>query len=140
VSTSSMPSMRYAARAAALMYYAIIEQNRDAGIDALRWYLAGLASYRAALCGGNADSYLPSTAATLAVPASCFTPDSALICPAMMFLCFEWLQATGPGQGFQHQIAAADMLEARGPLNCRVGLEQGMFRSIRPLEVSIGRF
>ena len=124
LSTTDVPSVKYSIRAAALMYVAVAHRDRRAEADAVRWYLTSLESYRATL-GRREDG------ATVAQP----MPDGKTICVPMMFLYFESMRGASESWALHHR-AVAEMLEARGPFNCSAGMEHGMMRSVRAMEVS----
>ncbi|KAK5994135.1 hypothetical protein PT974_07575 [Cladobotryum mycophilum] len=128
VATTSMPSVRYSIRAAALIYHAVARQNRKAGMDAVHWYLAGMKSYRASILGPGAQRQ------TSAGSKPSRLPDYRVICVPLMFSFFEGMQGITSDAELQHHVAAAEMVELRGPEGCVSGMEHGMMRSLRSME------
>lgn len=130
LSTTNIPSVKYCIRAAALAYYSVTHHDKGAEMDAVRWYLAGLESHRNSLAvlrsGSSHGSERSSSPSKI--------PDCQDICVPMMFSYFESIKGTGNAWA-QHILAAVEMLLVRGPMNCRVGHEHAMFRSLRPYEV-----
>lgn len=131
VSTTTVPSVRYSIRAAALMYYAASTRDHHAGTTALRWYLAALASYRKMIrMSPQESSFLHSFSSS-----DCCQNYTAL-CPPLMFQYFDVMQGFSANRGQEHHGFTCRMIERLGPSKVLNGIEHDMFRSIRTYEVS----
>ncbi|KAH0842893.1 hypothetical protein FOPE_08036 [Fonsecaea pedrosoi] len=116
------PSVRFSIRAASLIYFAVVQHNKSAEVEAVRWYLAGLASHRGFIQGSNTDVNSLTHGST---------PSSPEISVPMMFLYFETMKRTSPDAWAHHIAAAVTTVEALGPDHYRVGQDHAMFRSLR---------
>lgn len=121
-------SVKYSIRAAALAHYAVAFEDKQAKIDALQWYLAGMECHRVTIASSQAQ--VPPDS----IP-SRDLHDLEEICTPMLFAYYETMSATTATAWSQHQAAAAEILERRGPTGCQDGLAHTMFRSARTCEV-----
>lgn len=121
-------SLKYSIRAAALAHYAVAFEDKQAKIDALQWYLAGMECHRVTIARSQAQ--VPPDS----IP-SRDLQDLEEICTPMLFAYYETMSATTATAWSQHQAAAAEILERRGPTGCQDGLAHTMFRSARTCEV-----
>ncbi|OAL33797.1 hypothetical protein AYO20_06973 [Fonsecaea nubica] len=122
LSDAQTPSVRFSIRAASLIYFAVVQHNKSAEVEAVRWYLAGLASHRGFIQGSNTDANSLRHGST---------PISPEISVPMMFLYFETMKRTSPDAWAHHIAAAVTTVEALGPDHYRVGQDHAMFRSLR---------
>ncbi|KAI1608301.1 hypothetical protein EDD36DRAFT_109682 [Exophiala viscosa] len=141
---SASPSLTFSIRAAAMGYYALVQGNRDAEIDAVRWYNAGLRSHRVQLEKQNQLSFrqhvdytregnsntITTTAAGLFKNGQVHTED---IMVSVLLSFFEIIAPTTPDAWAQHQAAAVSIFQLRGPLHCQNApkAERSLFRSLR---------
>lgn len=135
--TNALPSaLRYAMHAAALLYHAVMNHDDRAKVASLKWYLAGIQSYRTTVLGskpkkdvaasGPAEKTLRSEGMSVL--------EIAEICVPIMFSFYEGLQGASSDVEFLHHAAATEMLERRGPEKCVSGLAHGVMRSLRVRE------
>ncbi|EXJ74972.1 uncharacterized protein A1O5_01668 [Cladophialophora psammophila CBS 110553] len=123
LSNTQTPSVRFSIRAASLIYFAVVQDNKTAELEAVRWYLAGLESHRGFIqgCTGTGTKLLTHEP----------TSSSADISVPMMFLYFETMRRTSLDAWAHHIAAAVSIVETRGPDHYRVGQDHAMFRSLR---------
>ncbi|OQV00609.1 hypothetical protein CLAIMM_06086 [Cladophialophora immunda] len=131
LSMELVPSVKYSIRAAALVYFAVAYGHKQAEMDAMRWYSAGLECHRTTLqhshtkacveigSDGNFSNILPSDLA---------------ICVPLLFQYFETMRETTADVLSAHYNAAAEMICRRGPFECRTGIGHRIFRSLRHYE------
>ncbi|KAL7933912.1 hypothetical protein V8C35DRAFT_43050 [Trichoderma chlorosporum] len=134
--TNAMPpSLRYAMHAAALLYHAVTNNDIRAKIAAVRWYLAGIQTYRATILSPPQNKALSAPVpqeTQMSEEAS--ISDIAEICVPIMFSFYEALQGGGSDAEMLHHSAATEMLERRGPEKCASGLAHSVMRSLRVRE------
>jgi hypothetical protein len=127
LSEAQNPSMRYPILAASLIYFAVVQHNKSAELEAVRWYLAGLESHRSAIQRStNSRELLPSAF------------DQQKICVPMLFLYFETMRGTTSMAWAHHIAAAVNGLEGRSPRDYREGDGHVIFRSLRSYAVRAG--
>ncbi|UKZ72522.1 hypothetical protein TrVFT333_000152 [Trichoderma virens FT-333] len=134
--TNALPSsLRYAMHAAALLYHAVTNNDIRAKVAAVRWYLAGIQSYRATILKPQTKKALmaPVTEETQTSEEPCIS-EIAEICVPIMFSFYEALQGGSSAAELLHHAAATEMLEARGPEKCVSGLAHSVMRSLRVRE------
>ncbi|EHK21942.1 uncharacterized protein TRIVIDRAFT_222594 [Trichoderma virens Gv29-8] len=140
MASTTLPSVKFSIRAAALIYYAVSNRDNATAVDALHWYLAALESYRMSLHGSShkplwdAKVLGNSPNASSSPPSLDQSGHCSTICVPMMFTYFEQMQGVTPDAGLKHLNVACDMLEAIGPHTCSFGLQHRIFRSVRSLE------
>lgn len=136
VATNSLPCpLKYALHAVALLYHAVTRDSR-AEMPAIKYYLAGIESYRSVVLGSQArqspttsiseedtDSEMPHSS------------DIVAICGPVLFSFYEALQDAGSDAELLHHSVAIEMLQARGPDRCVDGLAHSVMRSMRVKEV-----
>lgn len=118
------PSVRYSIRAAALIHFAAVNQDKTVEVEAMKWYLAGLQSHRLSIQHHTSGSNQPIS-------------QHYDICVPMMFLYFETLKRTNLDAWTHHIAAASSIVEAQGPGYYRVGQGHVIFRSFRMFAVRI---
>ncbi|KAK4082767.1 uncharacterized protein Triagg1_1657 [Trichoderma aggressivum f. europaeum] len=134
--TNALPSsLRYAMHAAALLYHAVTNNDIRAKIAAVRWYIAGIQTYRATILKSPAKKSLPTPVSeeTQASKEPCIA-EIAEICVPIMFSFYEALQGGSSDAELLHHAAATEMLEKRGPEQCVSGLAHSVMRSLRVRE------
>ncbi|KAH0533385.1 hypothetical protein TsFJ059_001965 [Trichoderma semiorbis] len=134
--TNALPSsLRYAMHAAALLYHAVTNNDIRAKIAAVRWYIAGIQTYRATILKSPAKKTLPAPVPEAAQGSKepCIA-EIAEICVPIMFSFYEALQGGGSNAELLHHAAATEMLEKRGPEQCVSGLAHSVMRSLRVRE------
>lgn len=130
--TNSLPSsLRYAIHAASLLYYAVMNHDIRAKVAAVKWYVAGIQSYRCETEKALAALVTNETQVSEEPRVS----DIAEICVPVMFSFYEALQGASSDAELLHHAAATEMLEARGPEKCVSGLAHSVMRSLRAREV-----
>ncbi|KIW87585.1 uncharacterized protein Z519_11910 [Cladophialophora bantiana CBS 173.52] len=131
LSMDVMPSLKYAIRAAALVYFAVAHRHKQAEIDAMRWYSAGLECHRATLQQsrtrasaekGSDDKF------------SNLLPSYLAICVPLLFQYFETMKEITADIRSAHYTAATEIIRSRGPFDCRAGIGHRIFRSMRHYE------
>ncbi|KAL7915445.1 hypothetical protein GGI35DRAFT_436873 [Trichoderma velutinum] len=134
--TNALPSsLRYAMHAAALLYHAVTNNDIRAKIAAVRWYIAGIQTYRATVLTSPTNKILSAP-----VPEDSQAPkepsisEIAEICVPIMFSFYEALQGGSSDAELLHHAAATEMLEKRGPEQCVNGLAHSVMRSLRVRE------
>lgn len=137
--TNALPSsLRYAMHAAALLYHAVTNNDIRAKIAAVRWYIAGIQTYRATILQSPAKKTLPAPVSEeTQAPKEPSIAEIAEICVPIMFSFYEALQGGSSNAELLHHAAATEMLEKRGPEQCASGLAHSVMRSLRVREVSI---
>ncbi|TFA98783.1 hypothetical protein CCMA1212_009323 [Trichoderma ghanense] len=135
--TNALPSsLRYAMHAAALLYHAVTNHDNRAKVAAVRWYLAGLQSYRTTVLGPKPKKVMAASVPKEAVGSEGLSIlEIAEICVPIMFSFYEALQGASSDAELLHHAAATEMLERRGPENCVCGLAHSVMRSLRVREV-----
>ncbi|KIW98164.1 uncharacterized protein Z519_01748 [Cladophialophora bantiana CBS 173.52] len=123
LSNTQTPSVRFSIRAASLIYFAVVQDNKTVELEAVRWYLAGLESHREFIQGCTSTGTKLLTHKT--------TSSSADISVPMMFLYFETMRRTSLDAWAHHIAAAVSIVETQGPDHYRVGQDHAMFRSLR---------
>lgn len=134
--TNALPSsLRYAMHAAALLYHAVTNNDIRAKLAAVRWYIAGIQTYRATILKSPAKNILPTPVSeeTQASKEPCIA-EIAEICVPIMFSFYEALQGGSSDAELLHHAAATEMLEKRGPEQCVSGLAHSVMRSLRVRE------
>lgn len=136
VATNSLPSpLKYALHAVALIYHAVTHDSR-AEIPAMKFYLAGIESYRSTVLGSRAkETPMVSISGENLDPEMPHTSDIVAICGPILFSFYEALQDAGSDAELLHHSAATEMLQARGPDKCADGLAHSVMRSMRVKEV-----
>lgn len=137
LATDSLPPpLKYATHAAALSYHAVTNHDTNAEVAAIKWYLAGIKSYRAMVLGSQTNKTLtasvPEETSESGTP---FISDTVEVCVPVMFSFYESLRGTSTEAELLHHEAATRMLETRGPEKCVSGLAHGVMRSLRVREV-----
>ncbi|PNP56996.1 hypothetical protein THARTR1_02838 [Trichoderma harzianum] len=134
--TNALPSsLRYAMHAAALLYHAVTNNDIRAKIAAVRWYIAGIQTYRATILKTPAKKTLPAPVSEEAqAPKEPCIAEIAEICVPIMFSFYEALQGRSSDAELLHHAAATEMLEKRGPEQCVSGLAHSVMRSLRVRE------
>lgn len=136
VATNSLPCpLKYALHAVALLYHAVTRDSR-AERPAIRYYLAGIESYRSVVLGSQARQS-PTTSVSEENTDSEMPPSSDIvaICGPVLFSFYEALQDAGSDAELLHHSMAIEMLQARGPAKCVDGLAHIVMRSTRVKEV-----
>lgn len=136
VATNSLPSpLKYALHAVALLYHAVTRDSR-AEMSALKFYVAGIESYRSMVLGSQVKetSMAPTSEEDLDSDMP-HTSDIVAICGPILFSFYESLQDAGSDAELLHHSAATEMLQARGPDKCVDGLAHSVMRSMRIKEV-----
>ncbi|EXJ74665.1 uncharacterized protein A1O5_01358 [Cladophialophora psammophila CBS 110553] len=131
LSMEVVPSLKYAIRAAALVYFAVAHRHKQAEMDAMRWYSAGLECHRATLQQSRAQ------AAAESGSDGKFTnllPSYLVICVPLLFQYFETMREVTADVRSTHYTAAAEIIRSRGPFDCRAGIGHRIFRSMRHYE------
>lgn len=141
VATNSLPCpLKYALHAVALTYHAVTRDSR-AERPAIRYYLAGIESYRSAVLGSQARQS-PTSSISGEDPDSemAHSSDIVAICGPVLFSFYEALQDAGSDAELLHHSVAVEMLQARGPGRCVDGLAHSVMRSMRVKEVRNYKF
>ncbi|KAL7941827.1 hypothetical protein V8C42DRAFT_360520, partial [Trichoderma barbatum] len=134
--TNALPSsLRYAMHAAALLYHAVTNHDTRAKIAAVKWYLAGIQTYRATILKPPTIKALtaPMQGETQTSDEPCIS-DIAEICVPIVFSFYEALRGASSDAELLHHAAATEMLEKRGPEKCVSGLAHSVMRSLRARE------
>ncbi|KAH8817482.1 hypothetical protein F5884DRAFT_779531 [Xylogone sp. PMI_703] len=113
-------------RAATTLFYGVLTRDIPIQTEANRHYAKALHGLRSRLESGN----LP-TAQQATLASTVLTSNSMVICATIMMCHFEMMTSSSPHGWINHIEAAASMIEARGPENCRLGLEHQMFLTVR---------
>ncbi|KAH0497697.1 hypothetical protein TgHK011_004986 [Trichoderma gracile] len=135
--TNALPSsLRYAMHAAALLYHAVTNRDDRAKVASLKWYLAGIQSYRTTILGSKPEKDVVASGSEEKTIRSeeMGILETAEICVPIMFSFYEGLQGASSDAELLHHAAATEMLERRGPEKCVSGLAHSVMRSLRVRE------
>jgi hypothetical protein len=126
VSMTPNPAVKYSILAAATIFYAVAHQTKRVFGNCYQQYHMGLKLQLSRLESMKRRHW------------SSFNPHPTAedICAPVMFAFYELMACTTPRAWSHHVHAAAEMLEIRGPGNCRFGMEHEIFRSLRCCVVS----
>jgi len=121
--TSPVPApVKHSIHAAAMAFYGIMTRNVSIQTEATRFYSNALRTQRYLL---QHRTLLTSNTRTRTILPSV----DMTVCASIMMCHFELMASTTPYGWIHHIHAAARILEIRGPENCRLGLENDMFRA-----------
>lgn len=128
-STTKTAAVKYSIRAASLAYFAVVQRNKGAEVEAIRWYTAGIESHRGFIqdCTRR-DARSPSHEPP---------PSSDDLAVPLMFLYFETVRPTSLDAWAHHIGVVVSTVEARGPDQYRTGTDHVMFRSLRTYAVCL---
>ncbi|KAK6452922.1 hypothetical protein FP744_10009173 [Trichoderma asperellum] len=135
VATNSLPSpLKYALHAVALLYHAVTHDYR-AEVPAVKFYVAGIESYRSMVLGGQAkETPMVSISGEDLDPEMPHASNIVAVCGPILFSFYEALQDAGSDAEMLHHSVAIEMLQARGPEKCVDGLAHSVMRSMRVKE------
>lgn len=135
VATNSLPCpLKYALHAVALTHLAVTRDSRAERL-AIRYYLAGIESYRSAVLGNQTRQSPTSSISEEDTDSGMpHLSDIVAICGPVLFSFYEALQDAGSDAELLHHSVAVEMLQARGPDRCVDGLAHSVMRSMRVKE------
>lgn len=136
VAKNSLPSpLKYALHAVALLYHAVTHDYR-AEVPAVKFYVAGIESYRSMVLGSQAkETPIVSISGEDLDPEIPHASNIVAVCGPILFSFYEALQDAGSDAEMLHHSVAIEMLQARGPEKCVDGLAHSVMRSMRVKEV-----
>ncbi|KAL7919740.1 hypothetical protein ACQKWADRAFT_322702 [Trichoderma austrokoningii] len=133
--TNSLPyPLKCALHAVALLHHAVTCDFR-AKIPAVKYYLAGIQSYRFMVFNSQAkETYVPSTSENDLDSEMSHASDFVALCGPVLFSFYESLEDTDLDAELLHHSMAIEMLKVRGPDRCANGIAHSVMRSMRVRE------
>jgi hypothetical protein len=113
-------------RATAMLFYGILTRSIPVQTEANRFYIKALHDLRSRLQNEIEETGVQKTGTSTAL-----ATNSMLGCAPIMMCHFEIMASSSPNGWVNHIMAAAKMIEIRGPEGCRLGLDHQLFLTVR---------
>jgi hypothetical protein len=118
-SNATKPAVRLSLRAVSMAFYGKLHNDSSILVDSWRWYTLSLSAQRTSIARLKKDS----------IP-----EEEEVLVPLILALYEIYVGATSSGS-MAHLVAAGDIMNMRGPSNCRSGAIWPLFKGIRSSDV-----
>jgi hypothetical protein len=116
---ATKPAVRLSLRAVSMAFYGKLHNDSNILVDSWRWYTLSLSAQRLSISRLKGDS----------IP-----EEEEVVVPLILALYEIYVGATASGS-MAHLVAAGEIMNMRGPSNCKSGAIWPLFKGIRSSDV-----